>query len=166
MKKILLLALLTLGILGYSDNGIWEFIKEDKGTSYKVKVVFIGDPDSEISQTEEDNPSGHLYSYKNSTVLISSGSELDLRTAKFTKNELEPGKTKVRNLGNKYKNWQTLAVVRKTEEYDSFIVLFNQSAHKDIKIYDKGNKTIIKYLNLYIVFDKGDYSFVNATAWG
>lgn len=166
MKKIFLLVLFIFGIVGYADHGIWKFVNENRGTASKMEVIFIGDPDLDISQTDEDNPSGYLYSYENSAVLTESGDELELAKAKYRKNELEPGKAKVTNLGSKYKNWQTLAVVRKTEEDNPFIILFNQDAYKDIKIYNKGNKTIIKYLNLYILFDKDDYSFENATAWG
>ena len=163
MKKVVMLALFLLSMFGFSNNGVWEIVSTNKNS--KVRVVFVGDSNELMKTDDLDNPSGIFVDYLESSVTQGDGSDLDIIKSTYKTADLKPGNAKVTSISNTAKSWEVLAVLSKSDD-DTLMGLFGVDAYKDIKIYDKGNKTIINYKDIYFIFNKGDISFENATAWG
>jgi hypothetical protein len=161
MKKVIIAAVFLLSMFGFSKNGVWEI----KGNSAnpKVRVIFAGD-NTDLSKTDDqDNPSGIFVDYLDSSVTMGDGTDLKIVESKYKISDLKPGNVKTDTL-NPADSPELTAVISKN--YDGTLMgLFHSDAYKDMKIYNKGNKTIINYINLYFVFDKGDADFKDASGW-
>ncbi len=162
MKKVITAVIFLLSITGFARNGVWEIVSEISNP--KVQVIFSGDNEKLSKSGDSESPSGIFMDYLDSSVTQGDGSDLSIVELKYNISDLKPGKAKVSSLKADLKSAQLVAAVSKKND-DTLMVLFNSDAYKDIKVYDKGNKTIINYNDLYIVFDKGDAELTNASAW-
>lgn len=163
MKKVVMTALFLLSIFGFSNNGVWEIVGAN--TNSKVRIVLVGDSKELLKTDDLENPAGIFLDYLNSSITQGDGTDLRIVKSTYKVSDLKPENTKVRPLSTTVKSWDFLGIISKSDS-DTLMSLFNSDAYKDIKIYDKGNKTIVNYINLYIIFDKEDASFENASAWG
>lgn len=175
MKKLILAVLFVLSALTYSETiklsdiynakGAWSVVAAGTTGTSGVTVILMGNPYKEIGTVDVDNPSGDMYFYKDLTFVKSDGGELDFIRAEVPKDSLKATVTSYSSLKEIYKNWDRMAIVSKSSGDDEVIGIFNKSAYKDIKVFNKGNNTIVKYFDAYFIFAKGDCEFKNATAW-
>lgn len=162
MKKVILTMIFILSMVGFSKNGVWEIVSETPNS--KVKAIFVGDSNELSKFGDSENPSGIFIDYLESSVTQGDGTDLKIIESKYKVSDLKSGTTKVNSLSTMIKSAQLAAVI--SEKYDHTLIgLFTADAYKDIKVYDKGNKTIVNYINLYIIFDKGDAGFRDASGW-
>ena len=176
MKKFVLAVLFTLSALVYSEDirlsdmynnkGPWSIVIAESRSTSGATVVLVGNPYKEIRTVDIDNPSGDMYFYKDLTFVKSDGEELDFIRVEVPKGSLKTTATTYSSLKEIYKNWDKMALVSKSNNGEEEVIgVFNKAAYKDIKVFNKGDNTIVKYFNVYFIFDKGDCEFKDATAW-
>ena len=176
MKKFILAVLFTLSALVYSEDirlsdmynnkGPWSVVIAESRSTSGATVVLVGNPYKEIRTVDIDNPSGDMYFYKDLTFLKSDGGDLDFIRVELPKDSVKPSVTTYSSLKEIYKNWERMALVSKSNNGDDEVIgIFNKKAYKDIKVFNKGNNTIVKYFDVYFIFDKGDCEFKDASAW-
>ena len=169
MKKVILAVLFLFSITGLSKNGVWEIVSAvSQSRNTEVRAVFVGDNKQLEKNGDSESPSGIFMDYLESSVTMGDGTDLTVIESKYKISDLKPGTAKVSYLNPSLKSAQLVAAVSKKYDQPSdyaLMGLFNSYSYNDIKIYDKGNKTIVNYNNLYIIFEKGDADIVNASAW-
>ena len=176
MKKFILAVLFALSALIYSETiklsdiynnkGPWSVVIAETKSTSGATVILTGNPYKEIRTVDMDNPSGDMYFYKDLTFVKSDGGELDFIKTEVAKDSLKSSVTTYSSLKEIYKNWDRMALVSKSNGgEDEVIGIFNKKAYKDIQVFNKGNNTIVKYFDVYFIFDKGDCEFKDASAW-
>ena len=176
MKKFILAVLFILSALIYSEpiklsniynnKGPWSVVTAETGSTSGAKVILAGNPYKDIRTVDVDNPSGDMYFYKDLTFVKSDGGEIDFVRIEIPKDSLKNTVTTYSSLKEIYKNWDKMALVSKSGNGDEEVIgIFNKKAYKDIQIFNKGNNTIVKYFDVYFIFDKGDCEFKDASAW-
>ena len=151
-----------MSITALAKNGVWEIVSEISNP--KVRVIFVGNSDELKKSGDSEDPSGIFMDYLDSSITQGDGTDLRIIESKYKTSDLKQGTAKAASLDKSLKSAELVGLVSENYE-DALLGLFNSHSYDDIKIYNKGNKTIVNYINLYIVFDKGDAGFRNASAW-